>query len=162
METVEILLEAGADVNAQNQIAKMTPLHCAVQGAFNSATETHARRIRCVELLLAAGADRKLPTKRGEDAFALAEASLREAGDSDAVNDAREMRVALKGADATPLRQAIEDADRGAVARCLGGPAGVAAAEATDGLRAAADRFAALLDEGDADRDAYEALTGIM
>jgi hypothetical protein len=28
---MEALIEAGANVNAQNQIAKMTPLHCAIR-----------------------------------------------------------------------------------------------------------------------------------
>ena len=31
VETMEVLIGAGADVNAQNHIAKMTPLHCAIR-----------------------------------------------------------------------------------------------------------------------------------
>ena len=34
VETLEVLIEAGANVNATNQIAKMTPLHCAIRFAI--------------------------------------------------------------------------------------------------------------------------------
>lgn len=60
VESIEVLIECGANVNAQNEIGKMTPLHCAIRGTFQSFKQTHQQRLQCVTLLLEAGADSKV------------------------------------------------------------------------------------------------------
>ncbi len=157
---MEALIDAGADVDAQNEIAKMTPLHCAIRGTFQSFKQTHARRIRCVELLLRAGADTSVCDLKGKDAFgcidvAVREARVREIGDID--EEMEEMRRVLRtaGVSMSRLGGCIEEMDAGGVERCLGGSGGAETKEGDGatpmevekGLLAAADKFKLLLED---------------
>ncbi|KAL3811034.1 hypothetical protein ACHAXA_003197 [Cyclostephanos tholiformis] len=116
VETMEVLIEAGANVNAQNQIAKMTPLHCAIRGTFQSFRESHARRLECVRILIRAGADAKLCDLRGNDAFdsiddAIVEAESRNMGNIE--EEMAEMRMAFDAArlELSPLIELIDKLD---------------------------------------------------
>ena len=98
-EALDELIKAGANVNAQNQIAKTTPLMCAIKGTFQSFRETHSKRVECVKLLLAAGADGKLCDLRGNDAFdsvddAIKESAMRNIGSVE--EEMEEMRKAVQ------------------------------------------------------------------
>jgi ankyrin repeat protein len=173
VESLEALINAGANVDAQNHIAEMTPLHCAIRGTFQSFKETHPRRVLCAKLLLAAGADARLRDKRGQDALGCVDDTVREAlakntGD-DISGDMREMRVALEGAgvNASPLGACIEAMDAGGARRLVGGGEGGAAQEVTreqltKGILQAAEKFKVLLDDDSTDADAFQALSAIM
>lgn len=175
VETTEVLINAGANVNAQNQIAKMTPLHCAIRGTFQSFKETHPRRVQCVKLLLQAGADGKICDMKGKDAFeciddAIRESVMRKMGNIE--DEMKEMRVALKstGLNMSPLGLCINAMDVEGVKRCLGGGEGgtaegdntVTQVEVKKGLLAAADKFKFLVDENSTDSGAYKSLSGII
>jgi len=82
-EVVRVLIDAGANVDAQNFIAKSTPLHCAVRGTFQSFAQTHQNRIECARLLLEAGADVKLQDTRGSDAFQTIDDTIKESNNRD-------------------------------------------------------------------------------
>lgn len=159
---------AGADVNAQNQIAKMTPLHCAIRGTFPSFRETHERRVQCVRLLLGAGADATICDMRGKDAFGCIDVAAREAGARQAganvEEEMEEMRRVLVtcGASASELGRRVDEMDAEGVERCLGGGDAPAPMEVEKGLLAAAEKFKDLLDEGSADGGLYESLGRIM
>ena len=64
MEAVEALLEHKANVNAQNTMTGATPLHCAAQ----SMKGTVERRMECIDLLIAHGADVSKPDFFGKTA----------------------------------------------------------------------------------------------
>lgn len=94
------MIEKGADVNAQNRIAGMTPLHCAIRGTFQSFHDTHPRRLECVKLLLDAGADPSICDMKDKDAEGciddlIQEAALRGLGNIDA--EVKKMRDAIAG-----------------------------------------------------------------
>ena len=117
VEVMKILIDAGANVNAQNQIAKMTPLQCAIRGTFQSFQQTHTRRLQCVALLLEGGADGKICDLRGRDAYDTIDDAIQETKDRNmGVNieaEMDEMRKALErgGLGMSPLAQLIEDLD---------------------------------------------------
>lgn len=54
VESAQVLLECGANPNAQNSITGATPLHCAIQSSKASSLE---RQIQTVQALVDAGAD---------------------------------------------------------------------------------------------------------
>jgi len=160
-------------VNAQNQIAKMTPLHCAIRGTFQSFKQTHTRRIECVKLLLQAGADCGIQDMKGKDAFecidvALREANTRQQSIGSIEEEMEEMRKVLRlsGANLSLLGQCIDGMDLGGVGQSLsvgvGGDNGVTPMDVEKGLLAAADKFKFLLDEDSTDEGAYNSLSGIM
>lgn len=168
VEAMEALILAGADVNAQNQIAKMTPLHCAIRGTFQSFQETHERRVQCVRLLLRAGADAAICDMKGKDAFGCIDVAVREAGvrqaGANVEEEMEEMRRVLKtcGASASELGRCIDEMDAEGVGRCLGGGDAPAPTEVEKGLLTAAEKFKDLLDEGSADGRRYESIGRIM
>jgi len=171
VETMEVLINAGADVNAQNQIAKMTPLHCAIRGTFQSFKQTHTRRIECVKLLLQAGADCGIQDMKGKDAFecidvAIREANTRQQSIGSIEEEMEEMRKVLRlnGANLSQLGQCIDGIDLEGVRHSLGvdGSNAVTPMEVEKGLLAAADKFKFLLDEESTDEGAYKSLSGIM
>jgi hypothetical protein len=52
VETVGALLNVcGANVNVQNKIGQMTPLHCAIRGTYQSYYDSYERRLEVVTLL---------------------------------------------------------------------------------------------------------------
>lgn len=163
-----MLIEAGADVNAPNQIARATPLHCAVRGTFQNFRETLARRVQCVRLLLAAGADTRAQDKRGRDAFETVDDAVREAWDRNGIDIYDEMDAmyaALESAGEagkSPLDKCIEAADvDGAWAAISEGA--TTRADLDQGLKKVAERFASLLDnDADVNGDTYDALKEIL
>lgn len=80
VEALQVLIEKGANPNAQNRIAGMTPLHCAVRGTFQSFHDTHARRLVCIRLLLEAGADSSICDLRDTNPEGCIDDLLKEAG----------------------------------------------------------------------------------
>lgn len=171
VESMELLITAGADVNAQNQIAKMTPLHCAVRGTFQSFKRTHERRVRCVELLLQAGADATVCDVKGKDVFACIDVAIREAAarNVEVEEEMEEMRKVLRraGARMSRLAQCVEAMDLEGVGQCLQGGEENGGDDATPmevekGLLAASEKFKYLLDRNDADGGLYESLGGII
>lgn len=121
MEALQVLIEKGADVNAQNRIAGMTPLHCAIRGTFQSFHDTHPRRLECVKLLLDAGADPSICDAKDKDAEGciddlLKEAALRGLGNIDV--EAKEMREAIAG-EKSKLLSCTEELNIDGVRDCL-------------------------------------------
>lgn len=178
VEAMEVLIAAGADVNARNQIAGMTPLHCAIRGTFQSFRETHQRRLECVRLLLGAGADAALEDAKGKGAFgsiddAIAETKSRSMGDiEDEMND---MKEALNGAGGTisPLARCIDALDAEGVKEYIAGEQddltkdaddrGVNKAELNKGLLSVMQKFKLLfLDKDCGDGHTCESLRGII
>ncbi|KAL7533532.1 hypothetical protein ACHAXR_008234 [Thalassiosira sp. AJA248-18] len=187
VEAMEVLINAGANVNAQNQIAKTTPLICAIKGTFQSFKETHIRRIQCVKLLLEAGADGKLCDNRGKDAFdsiddAIRESHMRKMGNIE--EEMGEMRKALEsaGMNKSPLGRCIEAVDVRGVKDCLAGCGedgdtedtgdtgdtedtgeddndAVTQVDLNKGLRASVEKF---VDESNTDSGAYNSLRDII
>ena len=153
---MQILIDAGADVNAQNSIAGTAPLHCAVKGTLSSLKDTHSRRLQCVALLMEAGADPKLCDMRGRDAFdsvddAIQEASMRKMGSIE--NEMEQMRQVLKSgalSSMSPLARCIQEIDAEGVKENLGGDG----TDLSKSLRAAAEKFKLLIDEGSCDNGA--------
>ena len=172
---MEILIKAGGNVNAQNQIANTTPLHCAIRGTFQSFRDNHVRRVRCVTLLLEAGADGSLRDNNGRDAFGCIEDTVREALMRDMGNieeDMKDMRVALEsaGLHASPLGRCIEEQDAEGVQQLFGGGDGKVAKgdhnipqkELSQGLLAATNKFKLLVDGDSTNDGAFTPLSAIM
>jgi ankyrin repeat protein len=65
VETVQALIELGANVNATNNITGGTPLHCLAQ---SSKAKSVARRLQVVDLLIQAGANTSMVDFRGRTA----------------------------------------------------------------------------------------------
>ena len=63
---VEVLIQAGANVNATNNFSGATPLHCAAQENDRGDQEG---RVASLKMLLAAGADVNIRDMRGKRAF---------------------------------------------------------------------------------------------
>lgn len=121
VESLQVLIENGADVNSQNRIAGMTPLHCAIRGTFQSFHETHSRRLECIKLLIAAGADPSICDRKGNDAEGciddlVKEAAMRGLGNID--TEANEMRNALVG-EKSSLLKCVEEMNVSGVKDCL-------------------------------------------
>jgi len=164
VESMQVLINAGANVDAQNQIAKMTPLHCAIRGTFQSFAETHSRRVQCVKLLLKAGADVKLCDMKGKNAFesiddAIQETQMRNMGNIEA--EMKDMREALGGAgvNMSPLALYIETLDAEGVKDYLDGgeddladdDGGVSRVEMNKGLLAVVQKFRSFVDDNSTD-----------
>jgi len=175
VESMELLINAGANVDAQNQIAQMTPLHCAIRGTFQSFKQTHERRVQCVRLLLQAGADCSLCDMKGKDAFgcidaALRESNMRKMGPVNIEEEMKEMREVLRsaGVNVSELGRCIDAMDVEGVKRCLGGGVGeegdgaVSHMEVEKSLLVASEKFRALVDEDGAKGGECESLRRIM
>lgn len=165
-ESMELLIKAGANVNAQNRIAQTTPLHCAIRGTFQSFKDTHPRRVKCAKLLLENGADGKLCDVRGKDAFefiddVILEAKVRRVGDIE--EEMKEMREALEGAGLmkSQLVQSIDALDTKGVKDCLcrGEEDEKSKSKA---LLAAVEKFKVLVDERSCNVGSYDSLKDII
>jgi len=185
VESIEVLIECGANVNAQNEIGKMTPLHCAIRGTFQSFKQTHQQRLQCVTLLLEAGADSKICDLRGKDALDSIDDAIDETKernlDLDIVPEMMEMKEVLRrGAlGSSPLALSIDslnvnevreylndedsskDDDKAALQKeknkCL-----LAVAEKFNAFVEEADKFQEFIDENSStDNSAYNKLKDI-
>jgi len=175
VETMEVILNAGADPNIQNRM-KMTPLHCAIRGTFQCFRETHPHRLRCVRLLLETGADVELRDASGRNAMesiddAVQESRTRKMGNVE--EEMEEMREELsKGlgggaSGASQLAICIETLDLEGLHKCLSGNTNIGLAassqmEKNKGLLAAAEKFKSFVDEQHTIGRAYELLRDVI
>lgn len=155
MDALQVLIENGADVNAQNRIAGMTPLHCAIRGTFQSFKDTHPQRLECIQLLLEAGADPNLCDLRGNDGLSCIDDMMKEAqlrGLGSIESEAREMRLAIEGAGVkkSVLLACIETFDVNGVKELL---SEVNGKEWIKGLVSAVDTIQSSLDTTQVSRD---------
>ena len=162
VEALQVLLEKGADPNAQNRIAGMTPLHCAIRGTFQSFHETHRNRLQCIKLLLDAGADPTICDKRDTDAEGciddlVKEAKTRGLGELDV--EAEEIRAALV-ADKSILVKSVEDRDVDRVRVCLDGK--LETNDCCKALICALDSVQSISDPSSADDTSFEPVVEIM
>jgi len=190
VETVGALINAGANVNVQNQIGRMTPLHCAIRGTFQSFYDSHERRVEVVELLLAAGADVTIADSKGKDAYETIDDVCKEAearkmsidtNDRSIKNDElmqHEMRHALDQArlNSSPLIQFIDNLDVEGLEGSLreaqeadtveddeGGDKKISKVLLGKTLRCAIDKYTWFVDENDSNNDhAYAKLRDIV
>ncbi|SEO19679.1 Ankyrin repeat-containing protein [bacterium A37T11] len=70
-KVVEKLILAGAEINQQCLDFKATPLFWAVHGLKNGGSENLHDTLRCVKILLHAGADKNIPNAGGETIYDL-------------------------------------------------------------------------------------------
>ena len=162
VETLHVLIEKGADVNAQNRIAGMTPLHCAIRGTFQSFHETHRNRLECVKLLIEAGADPSICDTKGNDAAGciddlVKEAAMRGLGNIDA--EANKMREVVFG-EKSNLLICVEDMNIDGVKDCLGGE--IKGADWNKALIYAVDAVTSLADTSNDADTSFETAAVIM
>ena len=191
VETVGALINAGANVNVQNQIGQMTPLHCAIRGTFQSFYDSHERRVEVVKLLLAAGADVTIADSKGKDAYETIDDVCKEAearkmsinpNDRSIKNDElimqQEMRHTLDRArlNSSPLIQFIDNLDVEGLEERLreaqeadtveddeGGDKKISKVLLGKTLRCAIDKYTWFVDENDSNNDhAYAKLRDIV
>jgi len=172
VEAVELLINAGADVNAQNVIAQMAPLHSAVRGTFQSFAQTHTRRLECIRMLLEANADVTLKDSKGCDPFqsigefssldniwglafithladdVIKESDERNLGDIEAeMAEMKKIFLLYSGISVSPLQQSVENNDVEGVNKALADTANpVSQEEKNEMLLKAVDKIEYLLD----------------
>ena len=187
---MKVLLAAGADPNIQNRM-KMTPLHCAIRGTFQSFRQTHPRRLKCVQLLLEAGANIELKDGKGKNVYesiddAIQESKMRNMGDVE--GEMMEMKqvmdkfgVGSGSSSVSALRQCIDNMDLSGLKECLtksyeeegdavgneedngkNGKGGVSQMEKNKALLAVVEKFKIFVEENNADKHAYETLRDMM
>ncbi|KAL7486259.1 hypothetical protein ACHAW6_011856 [Cyclotella cf. meneghiniana] len=148
VEALRVLLEHGADPNAPNRIAGMTPLHCAVRGTFQSFRESLPKRLTCIRLLLEAGADPTLEDLKGKDALKCVEDVMKEAqmrGLGNIESEAKEMRAVLEGGvTKSMLLQCVDERDVDGVRGRL---SDASRGEWSKGLVSAVNAIQTLMDE---------------
>ena len=190
VETMKVLLEAGADPNIQNRM-KMTPLHCAIRGTFQSFRQTHPKRLKCVQLLLEAGANVELKDGKGVNAYgsiddAIQESKTRNMGDVE--GEMMEMKevmdkfgVGSDSSNVSALRQCIDNMDLDGLKECLTtnyeeeGDAveneendnnekigDASQMEKNKALLAVVEKFKTFVEENNDDKHAYETLRDMM
>ena len=173
VEAMEALIDHDANVNAQNHVGQMTPLHCAIRGTFQSFKQSHTRRLKCVELLLANGADGTICDQNGKNALdsvadAIDETQQRKMGD--VTKEMGEMRKVLErgGLGPSALAQYIEDLNVEEVRELLDDAdekvGDVSQMEMNKSLLSVAERFKSLVDEensGNTDDATYDSLQEI-
>lgn len=153
VEAVKLLINAGADVNAQNVIAQMAPLHSAVRGTFQSFAQTHTRRLECVKMLLEANADVTLKDSKGCDPFqtiddVIKESNERDLGDIEAeMAEMKKVFLLYSAISVSPIQQSIENNDMEGVKKALADTANpVSQEEKNEMLLKAVDKIEYLID----------------
>lgn len=162
VEALRVLLEHGADPNAPNRIAGMTPLHCAVRGTFQSFRESLPKRLTCIRLLLEAGADPTLEDLKGKDALNCVEDVMKEAqirGLGNIESEAKEMRAVLEGGvTKSMLLQCVDERDVDGVRGRL---SDASRGEWSKGLVSAVNAIQTLMDES-GDEKSFASVVKIM
>jgi len=162
VEALQVLLEHGADPNAPNRIAGMTPLHCAVRGTFQSFHESLSKRLLCIQLLLEAGADPTLEDLKGKDALKCVEDVTKEAqmrGLGNIESEAKEMRAVLEGGvTRSMLLQCVHERDVDGVRSSL---SEASREELSKGLVGAVNAIQTLKDES-GDEKSFASVVEIM
>lgn len=163
MEAVQILIEKGANVNARNSIAGMTPLHCAVRGTFQSFHETHNNRLQCIRLLLDAGADPFVCDDKENNAEDCIDDLIKEAGIRGLGNinvEANEMRMVILG-EKSKLVMRVEARDVDGIRDCMAGDE-IESREWKKALICAVDAVKAMVDENCTIDTSFESAFDIM